>query len=178
MARVLFRAGWRPATFWAMTLVLLGLWLSGALLWVWPLQTWFDAELALTRSAVVVHGVLAWPCCVLLGRAVWPHLGLVWPRRQTQAQGAWACGVLLLVLLALWLLSGLVLLYGSAAAQAWVSPWHSSTGLAWPLVYLAHVGLLAFARRRSQPRAAPGAGPREGAQAPSPGQPPAPELRA
>ena len=156
MPNVPFRAGWRPNSFWAMTLVLSGLWLSGSLLWALPLQTLFEPELALTRSAVVLHGVLAWPCCVLLGRALWPHLALVWPRRPAQALGVWACGVLLLALLTLWLCSGLVLLYGSADGHELVSPWHSGSGLAWPLVYLAHVGVRAFARPGSRNARRPG----------------------
>lgn len=150
MPPIVSRAGWRPSTFWAMTLVLSGLWISGAWLWALPLQTWFEPELVHTRNAVVVHGVLAWPCCVLLGRRVWPHLAWMWPRRQTQALGVWACGVLLFALLMLWLGSGLVLLYGSAAGHEAVSPWHSTSGLAWPLVYGAHLGLRAFARGRAR----------------------------
>jgi len=102
--------------------------------------------LGLTRSAVVLHGVLAWPCCVLLGRGVWPHLGLVWRRRPGQSTAVWAFGVLLLALLVLWLLSGLVLLYGPSAWHEALSPWHSRSGLVWPLVYLAHVGVRARAR--------------------------------
>ena len=141
MSRRPLRAGWHRATFWAMTLVLLGLWGSGALLWALPLQAWVEPALGLTRGAVVLHGVLAWPCCVLLGRVVWPHLALVWPRRPAQSKAVWACGVLLLALLALWLLSGLVLLYGPAAWHDAFSPWHSGSGLFWPLVYLAHVGV-------------------------------------
>ena len=155
MPRPVFRVGWQRATFWGMTWVWLGLWLSGALLWALPLQTLFEPEQALLRSAVVLHGALAWPCCVLLGRVVWPHIGLVWHRRTPQARGVWACGVLLLGLLVLWLLTGLLLLYGSADWHDAVSPWHSRTGLAWPLAYLAHVGLRWRARRptRASPRA-------------------------
>jgi hypothetical protein len=140
------RAGWRRATFWAITLVLLGLWGSGTLLWALPLQDAVEPELGLARSAVVLHGVLAWPCCVLLGRGVWPHLGLVWRRRPGQSAAVWAFGVLLLALLVLWLLSGLVLLYGPSAWHEALSPWHSRSGLVWPLVYLAHVGVRARAR--------------------------------
>ena len=153
MSRKPFRAGWRRTTFWAMTLVLLGLWLSGALLWALPLQDALEPELGLVRSVVVLHGVLAWPCCVLLGQVVWPHLGLVWPRRPAQTAWVWGCGLLLLALLALWLLSGLALLYGPADWHDTLSPWHSRSGLIWPLVYLAHVGV----RARAQP---PNSGPK------------------
>ena len=60
------RAGWRRATFWAITLVLLGLWGSGTLLWALPLQDAVEPELGLTRSAVVLPKV--WPSRSASGR--------------------------------------------------------------------------------------------------------------
>ena len=68
---------------------------------------------------------------------MWPHLRVIWQRRDALA--AWWWGVVNLVVLSLVAAAGLLLLYGPGAVHDTVSAAHSWLGLAWPVLLLAHV---------------------------------------
>ena len=134
-------AGWSRAGWYCCAAVTLLLWLSGwALHQIEPerlmeLPAW---QIGLRHAAQVLHGVLAWAFCLLAGRWVWPHLGLVW-RRYTQRWAGWL-GLVSLGRLLLLALSGLGLLYGLADWRDALIPWHWYVGLGWPLLLGMHVG--------------------------------------
>lgn len=97
---------------------------------------WTDAERSVHRAASVLHGSFAWAFCILLGRWIWPHVGLMWaalPRRRV-----WLLGLAAAVLGAVVALTGLGLLYGSADAREPLSNLHWASGLVWPLLCVVH----------------------------------------
>lgn len=139
MHRTKHMAGWGGSTFWLMTAVTACLWLSGCVLYGLPaenLPDMSDTQALVRRVSVVAHGSVAWLFCMLCGRAVWPHVRVMWHRHALR--GKWAWGLLNLMLFVFLALGGLVLLYGSPWMHDSVSPWHFWTGVLIPVVYLAH----------------------------------------
>ena len=146
--------GWSRTIFWALSALLLGLWLSGWALYAWPadaLPELGEAALAWRRAAVQVHGVAAWLLAVGLGRGVWPHARLMWARRTHL--GPWLWGLLNLALLVFLALGGLALLYGSPDLHEGLAPWHFWAGALGPVLYLLHT-----ARRRRRGHTGGGVG--------------------
>ena len=133
-------AGWdRRGVAW-LGAVVAALWLSGVVMHQWdPAELLLDGpawQVALHRTATIVHGVGAWAACLLAGRWIWPHVPLVWRRRAETR--TWWPGLLVLVVGAFVAIGGLVLLYGSMQWHEWMSPLHWWTGLAWPALLLLH----------------------------------------
>ena len=139
MHRQAHRAGWRGMTFWLMTGVVIGLWVSGWVMHALPAEDLADmspAQAGLRHACGVAHGVGAWLFGVLCGRGVWPHVRVMWHRHVRQRQWLW--GLLNLCLFVFLSAGGLVLLYGSPWLHDTLSPWHFWTGLAGLGGYLAH----------------------------------------
>lgn len=146
MHRTKHMAGWGRTTFWLMTAVILCLWLSGCVMYWLPAEALPDmtaAQEALRRTSGIVHGVVAWLFCVMLGRGVWPHVRVMWHRHTYQVKWIW--GVLNLMLLVFLAFGGLVLLYGSPLMHDALSPWHFWGGVLGPALYLAHTWRRFFA---------------------------------
>ena len=132
-------AGWtRYARSWLLILLVL-LWTTGLTMHLADRSTDLDVpawQSLLRHGSTIVHGVLAWLFCVLIGRWVWPHVLLVWRRR---AHGStWWFGWLTLSLALLVMLTGLGLLYGNADWHDATSAVHWWLGLCWPLVTALH----------------------------------------
>lgn len=139
MHRMKHMAGWGRSTFWMMTAVVLLLWLSGCVMYGLPAEELPDmtaSQATMRRFSGVVHGVVSWLFCMMLGRGVWPHVRVMWHRRTDPAKWLW--GLCNLVLLGFLALGGLVLLYGSPWMHDALSPWHFWLGALGPLLYLAH----------------------------------------
>ena len=92
MKRSKHMSGWSRATWRWMVAAMLAMWGSGLVLLVWPadmLMTLDEWQQVLRHSAVVLHGVVTWLLCVLCGRGLWPHLRVIWQRREAPAHWAW-----------------------------------------------------------------------------------------
>ena len=140
MKRSKHLSGWSRAAWRWMGVAVVLLWGSGVVLFLSPVDALMDMSAwqhSLRHAAWVVHGVWVWCLCVLCGRGVWPHLRVIWQRRDALA--AWWWGVVYLVVLSLLAAAGLLLLYGPGAVHDTVSAAHSWLGLAWPVLLLAHV---------------------------------------
>lgn len=140
MKRSKHLSGWSRAAWRWMGVAVLLLWGSGVVLFLSPADALMDMSAwqhSLRHAAWVVHGVWVWCLCVLCGRGVWPHLRVIWQRRDALA--AWWWGVVNLLVLSLVAAAGLLLLYGPGAVHDTVSAAHSWLGLAWPVLLLAHV---------------------------------------
>jgi hypothetical protein len=140
MKRSKHMSGWSRATWRWMVPTMLLMWGSGLLLWVWPAETVMtlsDLLQRLRHSAVVLHGVLTWWLCVLCGRGVWPHLRVIWQRRDALANWAW--GLVSFVALCVVAAAGLLLLYGPASLHDGASELHGWLGVVLPALLLAHV---------------------------------------
>lgn len=122
-----------------LSLVLGLLWVTGIVMLGWPstdMLEMSDSETLLRRSAAVVHGVMAWVFCVLCGRGVWPHVQAMFRRQLNRWQWGWGwVNLSVIVLLAV---SGLLLLYGSAAVHEIMSSGHFWVGALAPMPYLLH----------------------------------------
>ena len=140
MKRSKHLSGWSRAAWRWMVVAVLLLWGSGVVLFFWPAQAVMEMtewQLSLRHTALVLHGVLTWCFCVLFGRGVWPHLRVIWQRRDALA--AWWWGLVNLLVVSLVAAAGLLLLYGPGAVHDTVSAAHSWLGLTWPALLLAHV---------------------------------------
>lgn len=140
MKRSKHMSGWSRATWRWMVAAMLAMWGSGLVLLVWPadmLMTLDEWQQVLRHSAVVLHGVVTWLLCVLCGRGLWPHLRVIWQRREAPAHWAW--GLVSLVALCCVAAAGLLLLYGPARLHDNVSELHGWLGLVLPALLLAHV---------------------------------------
>lgn len=140
MKRSKHLSGWSRAAWRWMGVAVVLLWGSGVVLLLSPVDALMDMSAwqhSLRHAAWVVHGVWVWCLCVLCGRGVWPHLRVIWQRRDALA--AWWWGVVNLVVLSLVAAAGLLLLYGPGAVHDTVSAAHSWLGLAWPVLLLVHV---------------------------------------
>lgn len=139
MPRVRHMPGWGRMTFWLMSAIVLGLWLSGLLMHLLPATELADmtaAQALLRRISTMAHGVLSWLFCVMCGRGVWPHVRMMWHRQAQTPQ--WLQGLSALALLLFLGLGGLLLLYASPDVHELLAPWHFWAGAAVPLVLLAH----------------------------------------
>jgi hypothetical protein len=139
MHKIKHMAGWGRGTFFLMTLVLVSLWLSGLVMYFLPtdaLSEMSEGEISFRRISVISHGVASWFCCVMLGRALWPHARAMWSRRSDQLK--WLLGFVNLTHLLFLTLGGLVLLYGSPLTHDLLSPLHFWAGALFPLIYLTH----------------------------------------
>lgn len=132
-------SGWGKTTFrWTATVLLL-LWGTGVVMYFLPLDALMDMttfEVLSRRAATVLHGVLVWGLCVLCGRSLWPHVRVVWQRRD--AMSTWLLGVGSFICLALVAAAGLALLYGTSWMHDWASFVHWWLGLCLPVVLVAH----------------------------------------
>ena len=131
-------AGWGRRTFLAMAIISALLWLSGVWMHAWPMDELFDMapdEAMMRRIAGVVHGVLTWVFCVMVGRGVWPHVRVMW-HKPANAQWWMGCGIF--ALFAGLMITGLLLLYGNAELHDGSSAPHYWMGLLGPLVFLPH----------------------------------------
>ncbi len=140
MKRSKHMSGWSRATWRWMVAAMLAMWGSGLVLLVWPadmLMTLDEWQQVLRHSAVVLHGVVTWLLCVLCGRGLWPHLRVIWQRREAPAHWAW--GLVSLVALCCVAAAGLLLLYGPARLHDNVSELHGWLGLVLPALLLGHV---------------------------------------
>jgi len=150
MSRVQNSKGWGGAIYACLSGCLVILWLTGCLLFLWPtaeLMELSEWQVACSRSAVVVHGVLAWGLCLLLGRGVWPHVQLMFRSRVNRHQWGWGM-VNLGVLLAL-LLSAMALQYGPLTWHEWMSRGHVWLGVLVPVPYVIHGWSRLISRRAS-----------------------------
>jgi hypothetical protein len=133
------RGGWTGVTFVGLSLVLGLLWVTGFVMLGWSsidMLEISDSEALLRRSATVAHGVMAWVFCVLCGRGVWPHVQAMSHRHMNRWQSGWGwVNLSVVVLLAV---SGLLLLYGSAAVHEFISPGHFWVGALAPMSYVLH----------------------------------------
>lgn len=139
MHRMNYMAGWSRTTFYMMTALIAGLWLSGCVMYWLPAEALPEmtaTQETIRRASNIVHGVLSWFFCVMIGRGVWPHAWVMW-RRHTQPV-KWILGVSNLVLLGFLVLGGLVLLYGSPVVHDVLSRWHFWVGALGPMFYVAH----------------------------------------
>ena len=89
------------------------------------------------RVATVVHGVFAWVFCVVAERWMWPHVALVWSRRN--GNWIWELCLAAAIVGGVAALTGLGLLYGAADWRDALSSVHWWLGLAWPITVLWHV---------------------------------------
>ena len=87
------------------------------------------------RATGVVHGVLTWVFCAMVGRGVWPHVRVMW-HKPANAQWWIGCGIF--ALFAGLMITGLLLLYGNAELHDGSSVPHYWMGLLCPLVFLPH----------------------------------------
>jgi len=132
-------AGWGRTTFILMTAVCLSLWVTGLVMFEFPVSELMDmtpAQALLRHNAGVVHGVASWFFCVMCGRGVWPHVRVMWHKQGEATK--WVLGMINLVVLAFIALGGLVLLYGSPEMHDWISPFHFWMGVVCALIFLAH----------------------------------------
>lgn len=88
------------------------------------------------RVATVVHGLFAWIFCLVAGRWIWPHVVLVWSRRN--GNWIWELGLVTAAVAGAGALTGLGLLYGSASWRDILSAVHWWLGLAWPVACVSH----------------------------------------
>lgn len=140
-------AGWGRRSFFAMTLIAGLLWLTGVAMRLWPLDQLLDMaphEVLLRHGAGIVHGVLSWAFCVMVGRSLWPHARMMWHR---QRDAHWLFGMLTLALFGLLTLGGLWLLYGPAESREGMAALHFWIGLGCPLLYLVHTWRRLLAQR-------------------------------
>ena len=140
MKRSKHMSGWSRATWRWMVAAVVLMWASGVLLYLWPAESVMemsDWQMHLRHASVVLHGVLTWLLCVLCGRGLWPHLRVMWQRREQRAHWIW--GVLSFVGLSFVAGAGVLLLYGSSSLHDTVSAVHWWVGVALPLLMLAHV---------------------------------------
>lgn len=140
MKRSKLMSGWSHLTWRWMVATVLLMWASGLLLYLWPadaLMEMSDLQVLLRRASLVVHGVLTWLLCVLCGRGLWPHVRIMWQRRDQRMHWLW--GVFGFVGLSLVAGAGLLLLYGSSNLRDTVSQVHWWGGVGLPLLLLAHV---------------------------------------
>ena len=131
-------AGWGRRTFLTMAVITAMLWASGAWMHAWPMDGLFEMdpnEAKMRRACGVLHGVLTWLFCVMVGRGVWPHVRVMW-HKTDHAQ--WWVGCLNLLVFAFLMVTGLVLLYGNADLHDMVSAPHDWVGLLLPLTFLPH----------------------------------------
>lgn len=84
------------------------------------------------RWATVVHGVLTWLFCVMVGRWVWPHASHIWRRHARLV--TWFLGITTACVGLLLSLAGLGLLYGPGAWHDSLSMAHWWIGLFWPVL--------------------------------------------
>ena len=140
MKRAKHLSGWSRATWCWMRITLALMWASGVLLWLWPVEAVLSLDAlqqGARHSAVVLHGVLTWLLCVLCGRGVWPHLRVIWQRRDDWTHWMW--GWLSFVVLCLMAGAGLLLLYGPADTHDVLADIHAWLGIFWPALLLGHV---------------------------------------
>lgn len=133
------RAGWIGLAFAWLTVTLLVLWITGVVMMEWPaseLMDMSDAEAMLRRVSGIVHGVMTWVLCVVLGRGVWPHVLLMIRQRADRWQWNW--GWINLAVLGVLAVSGVVLLYGSAAWHDATASVHAWLGIVSVLPYVLH----------------------------------------
>lgn len=131
--------GWGGNGFAMMSLVLLVLWITGWVMYCLPADTLAEMsqfQETLRRSSGILHGVLSWFLCVLLGRTVWPHVGALWYQRKHRSQWLW--GLINLQLLGFLSAGGLLLMYGNASVHDGMSPWHFGAGAILPVCFVAH----------------------------------------
>ena len=88
------------------------------------------------RVATVVHGLFAWVFCLVAGRWIWPHVVLVWSRRN--GNWIWELGIVTALVGGVGALTGLGLLYGPADWREILTFAHWWIGLMWPVACLAH----------------------------------------
>jgi hypothetical protein len=139
MKKIKHSAGWGRATFGLMALICTALWITGLVMFAWPAESLMDldpTEGALRHAAGVVHGVSTWLFCLMCGRGVWPHVRVMWLKRN--AKSNWLLGVIHLFVLSVISLGGLVLLYGSPEWHDGMSPVHFWVGVFSPIVFFAH----------------------------------------
>lgn len=140
MKRSKHMSGWSRATWRWMVATVVLMWASGVLLYLWPAESVMDMtdwQVRLRHASVVSHGVLTWLLCVLCGRGLWPHVRVVWQRREQRAHWIW--GLISFVCLSFVTGAGVLLLYGSSSLHETVSGLHWWVGVALPLLMLAHV---------------------------------------
>ena len=131
-------AGWGRRTFLTMAVITAALWGTGAWMHAWPMEELFDMspdEAFVRRICGVLHGVLTWVFCVMVGRGVWPHVRVMWHKA---ADAQWWFGCINLALFALLMITGLLLLYGNADLHEGASAPHYWIGLLCPLAFLPH----------------------------------------
>lgn len=148
MVRMRPRVGWAGVAFAGLSLAMLVLWGTGMVMYLLPvseLMEMSDMQIVIRRSTGVMHGVVTWVVCVLCGRGVWPHVQLMFQHRGDRRQWTW--GLVNLAVLTILLVSGLVLLYGSADWHEGTSLGHFWVGALAPLAYVVH-GWNRLSRRR------------------------------
>lgn len=137
------RAGWVGRSFALTTGSMVILWGTGLVLVGFPasdLMELSEPEAMLRHASGLLHGVMAWALCVMVGRGVWPHVRLMLGRKSDRWQWSW--GWVNLVVLGLLGVSGLLLLYGRAAWHEATVPLHVWLGVSWAVPWVVH------ARRR------------------------------
>lgn len=131
-------AGWGRRTFLTMAIITALLWISGVWMHAWPMEQVFDMseqQAWWRRSSGVLHGVLTWVFCIMVGRGVWPHVRVMWHKA---VDSQWLFGIFNLLLFAALMVSGLLLLYGVADWHEVSSDVHYWIGLLCPLIFLPH----------------------------------------
>jgi hypothetical protein len=132
-------AGWSKTTFLLMSAVCLLLLLTGLVMFLLPASDLMDmsaGQAALRHGAGVVHGVCTWFFCFMCGRAVWPHVRVMWHKRGHSY--TWALGLINLIFLAGIALTGLFLLYGNPDLHDQASPLHFWMGVWSPFILVFH----------------------------------------
>jgi hypothetical protein len=135
------RTGWNRAGFGWLAIVTVALWVTGIGLYLWPADSAIDLpiwEERVRRLSIASHGVLAWLFLLLAGRWIWPHVSLVWRKRNPAAKRL--LGMLTLFAAGIAALAGLGLLYGSATWRDYLAGVHWWIALFWPLLCGAHIG--------------------------------------
>lgn len=125
MKRSKLMSGWNHVTWRWMVAAVLLMWTSGVLLYVLPAETLMemsDLQVVLRHASLILHGVLTWLLCVLCGRGLWPHVRVVWQRREQRAHWIW--GLISFVGLSFVAGAGVLLLYGSSSIHDTVSVLH------------------------------------------------------
>ena len=139
MGRTRNRVGWVGVAFAGLSLALLAMWGTGVLLYglsATESMEMSDLQATVRRAAAVAHGVIAWLVCVLCGRGVWPHVQWMFHHRRDTRQWGW--GLVNASVLAVLLVSGLVLLYGTPGMHEIMSFGHGWVGALAPVPYLLH----------------------------------------